>query len=129
MLPYMDYFYYDLKLIDKNRHREYTGVSNKLILDNYCNLVAAGADVTVRIPIIPTVNNTGKNIQDTIGFLLKNSPGCHVSLLPYHRLGASKYNKLDMDYSMNELEPPSNAEMERIAGIFQKNGFFVTIGE
>ena len=129
MLPYMDYFYYDLKLIDKNRHREYTGVSNKLILDNYCNLVAAGADMTVRIPIIPTVNNTGKNIQDTIGFLLKNSPGCHVSLLPYHRLGASKYNKLDMDYSMNELEPPSNAEMERIAGIFQKNGFFVTIGE
>ena len=52
-----------------------------------------------------------------------------VSLLPYHRLGASKYSKLDMHYSLEELAPPSDEEMQSLKDLFVKHGFYVTIGE
>ena len=129
LLPYIDYFFFDLKLINEKAHKKYTGVSNKLILSNFCYLQDAGADVTVRIPIIPGINNTESNINDSILFLLEHAPGCHVSLLPYHRLGASKYSKLDMHYSLEELAPPSDEEMQSLKDLFVKHGFYVTIGE
>ena len=111
LLPYIDYFYYDLKMIDEAKHKEATGTTNRLILDNFIKLTAAEANVIVRIPVIPGINNTGKNISDTIAFLLEHSPGCHVSLLPYHRLGTSKYEKLNMHYRLKELVPPSQEEI------------------
>ncbi len=75
----------------------------------------------MRIPIIPGINNTDKNIHDTINFLL--------SLLPYHRLGVSKYEKLDMEYGLEELAPPSDEEMARLKERFESSGFYVTVGE
>ena len=129
LLPYIDYFYFDLKLMDADTHKKYTGVSNELILNNFCFLQHAGANITVRIPIIPGINNTDSNIHDSIHFLLEHAPGCHVSLLPYHRLGASKYSKLDMHYSLEELAPPSDEEMQLLKDQFVKHGFYVTIGE
>lgn len=129
LLSCIDYFFFDLKLMNEKAHKKYTGVSNKLILSNFCFLQNADADVTVRIPIIPGINNTKSNIHDSIHFLLEHSSGCHVSLLPYHRLGASKYSKLDMNYSLEELAPPSDAEMQSLKELFEKHGFYVTIGE
>lgn len=129
LLPYIDFFYYDLKIIDCETHRKFTGVSSRLILDNFCKLTASGANVIVRIPIIPGINNTDKNIHDTINFLLKHAPGCHVSLLPYHRLGVSKYEKLDMEYGLEELVPPSDEEMALLKELFERSGFYVTVGE
>ncbi len=129
LLPYIDFFYYDLKIIDWETHRKLTGVSSRLILDNFCKLTASGANVIVQIPIIPGINNTDKNIHDTINFLLKHAPGCHVSLLPYHRLGVSKYEKLDMEYGLEELAPPSDEEMARLKERFESSGFYVTVGE
>lgn len=129
LLPYIDYFFYDLKIIDEKDHMTYTGVSNKLILDNFSRLIQAKADVTVRIPVIPGINNTQKNVEQTIRFLLEQAPGCPVSLLPYHRLGASKYDKLDMEYTLAELAPPSEKEMFQLKEQFVSFGFPVRIGE
>lgn len=129
LLSCIDYFFIDIKMIDEEKHRQYTGVSNRLILDNFRRLISCKANVTARIPIIPGINNTENNIRDTICFLSRHAPGCHVSLLPYHRLGASKYEKLDMDYRLKELTPPSAEEMNRLKNSFEQNGFSVTIGE
>lgn len=129
LLPFIDYFYYDLKLIDEEDHKTWTGVSNRKIKDNFCKLIAAGANLTVRIPCIPGISTTDKNIRDTIGFLREHAPGCHVSLLPYHRLGASKYGKLDMEYNLKELVPPSEEELNRIKKQFETDNFYITIGE
>ena len=129
LLPYMDYFFFDLKTIDEDVHRKLTGVSSKLILDNYTRLVESGANVTVRIPLIPGYNFTEKNIKETIEFLEVTSPACHVSLLPYHSLGASKYDKLDMEYTLDEVRPPSNEDMTALKERFEAHGFEVTIGE
>lgn len=129
ILPFIDYFFYDLKLINEKDHAAFTGASNRLILDNFCRLITAHANVTVRIPIIPGINNTEENIDNTIHFLFDKAPGCPISLLPYHRLGASKYDKLNMEYSLSELAPPSDTEMLRLKKEFEHNGFPVTIGE
>lgn len=129
LLPYMDYFFFDLKIIDEIDHITYTGVSNRLILDNFSRLITAGANITVRIPVIPGINNTPKNVEQTIRFLLAQAPGCPVSLLPYHRLGASKYDKLDMEYTLEDLAPPSEQEMLRLKEQFVSHGFPVSIGE
>lgn len=129
ILPYMDFFFFDLKIMDEREHIRLTGVSNNLILENYAKLVKAGCNITVRIPIIPSINDTDKNINDTIEFLRTTSPGCHVSLLPYHRLGVSKYNKLDMPYQLNDLLPPSDSKMQHVREQFEIQGFRVTIGE
>lgn len=129
LLPYIDYFFYDLKIIDEKDHITYTSVSNKLILDNFSRLIQAKANVTVRIPVIPGINNTQKNVEQTIRFLLEQAPGCPVSLLPYHRLGTSKYDKLDMEYTLAELAPPSEKEMLQLKEQFVSFGFPVRIGE
>ena len=57
-----DLFLYDLKLMDDDRHRKYTGVSNRLILSNLQRLSAGGAQVIVRIPLIPGVNDDEQNL-------------------------------------------------------------------
>lgn len=129
ILPYMDYFFFDLKTIDETDHKKLTGVSNKLILENYEKLAKATCNVTVRIPIIPSLNDTDKNIDLTIEFLKRVTPGCHVSLLPYHRLGTSKYDKLDMTYQLDNLIPPSNEAMQALKQRFKSQGFHITIGE
>lgn len=129
MLPYMDSFFYDLKIINEEEHKKVTGVSNKVILDNFDRLVKAGANVTVRIPVIPGINDTDENIHNTITFLMEKAPDCHVSLLPYHRLGVAKYKKLDMEYDLEEILPPSDEKMKHIEEFFKEKGFHVTVGE
>jgi len=128
-LWYIDVFLFDIKAIDDDIHQKFTGVSNQLILSNFSKLKAQGANVVARIPTIPGVNNTNENFLGTVEFLKKQPSSSPVSLLPYHRLGVSKYEKLDMDYDMSDLEPPSNEDMQQFAEIFRSNGFSVTIGE
>ena len=129
LLPYIDLFLFDIKLMDDTKHKKYTGVSNELILNNFASLVAIGASVNTRLPIIPGVNDSDENIIDTISFLKKNGKNNHVSLLPYHRLGTSKYEKLGIPYGLIETMPPREEAMQHIASCFEKNGFSVTIGE
>ena len=129
IFPYIDLFLFDIKVMDDTIHKQYTGVSNRLILDNFCKLQQMGGNIVVRIPIIPGINDTKSNLQATIDFLKKVDCQYPVSLLPYHRLGVSKYEKLDMCYCLKELLPPSSETMQDYAELFRTNGFAVTIGE
>ena len=63
VLPYTDLFLYDMKAFDCNIHRKYTGVSNECILENLKKLFEAGANIWIRIPVIPGVNDTVKEMQ------------------------------------------------------------------
>src|ERR1035437_3769617 len=87
-----DLFLYDLKVMDPDLHIENTGVSNKLILENLSALLKTGKRVRIRIPLIPEVSFTGKNISETIVFLKRlNSHVEGVDLLPYHNTASHKY--------------------------------------
>jgi len=112
-----DLVLYDIKLIDSEKHRHYTGAGNRNILSNLEALLAAGVKVTVRIPIVPGVNDTAADIAQFRDYL-KHLPAHGLEPLPYHATGAEKYRRLGMAYQLEGVEPPSEERMREIrAGI------------
>lgn len=123
-----DLFLYDLKGIDDTKHRRFTGVSNRIILENLSFLSKTGKEIIIRIPLIPEHNNSPEDIRQLIMFL-KSLAGKHeIHLLPYHRLGLFKYEVLGKTYKLSKLKPPESEEMEAIKKEFEKNGLQVKIG-
>jgi pyruvate formate lyase activating enzyme len=86
VLPYVDLIYYDLKFVDPRAHQKYTGRSNRKILQNFRRLVARGADVRPRVPIVPGVTAAAENLARIVDFLC-DAGAAEVSLLPYNPLG------------------------------------------
>ena len=121
-------FLYDLKFIDNKKHMLYTGVSNGMILENLQRLCSMGNKVVLRIPIIPTLTDTEKNLYETINFIsaLKNIP--EVNLLPYHKSGGAKYEKMKIENKVSHLEPPTDEEMQIIKNKFLNVSHTVKIG-
>ena len=127
-LPHIDLVLYDIKETDPNRHRKFTGGDNVRVLENYRRIAASGKEMVARIPVIPGYNDRDEHFENVVGFLEETSPGIRVDLLPYHRLGRAKYERLGKPYLLEETEPPSEARMEELMALFQKGGFEVTIG-
>jgi len=126
--PLTDLFFYDIKHMDDARHRETTGVSNRLILDNLRALSRAGAEIEIRIPLIPGVNDDEDHIRGLAGFL-KGQPGIeNIALLPYHRIGTQKYADLKRLRRNTDLSPPADETVERTRRILVESGFNVKKG-
>jgi pyruvate formate lyase activating enzyme len=108
----VDLFLYDLKLIEDTRHRQWTGVSNELILSNLRQLLETGQRIIIRIPIIPGINDDDENLQQTGEFLkaLPHKPA--VELLPYHNIAEGKYTGLGREYVLSEIHSPTPEQME-----------------
>lgn len=103
ILPYTDLFLYDVKLLDSEKHRKYTGASNRLILENLEKLLRLGAKLYIRIPVIPGVNK--EEIPTMEKYLSALCPE-KIELLPYHRLGEDKYLALGRKKpNFNEQNP------------------------
>ena len=101
----LDMIYMDLKCLDPEKHREWTGVRNDRILENIRTVagLAGRGSFTVRTPVIPGFNNTAEEIGRICRFL-KSLPGeLHYELLPYHRLGRDKYSGLGRTYPMGDV--------------------------
>uniref|UniRef100_UPI00321664E0 glycyl-radical enzyme activating protein n=1 Tax=uncultured Draconibacterium sp. TaxID=1573823 RepID=UPI00321664E0 len=122
-------FLFDLKLIDSAKHKKWTGVSNKLILENLRVLAESGAKINIRIPLIRNVNadyNTLTQMAEIIAALPGKKPV--VNLLPYHNIAAGKYNKLGLKYNEFNMEEPTEEEQNRALAIFEKYGIEAEIG-
>ena len=105
--PYVDLFLFDLKQMDGARHRALTGVSNERILDNLRRLDTTGREIWIRVPLIPTQNDDDANFQAIGRFVSTLKHVTRVEILPYHRLGESKYVRLGAECRMAGLKPPS----------------------
>ncbi|WP_297406965.1 trans-4-hydroxy-L-proline dehydratase activase [uncultured Cetobacterium sp.] len=127
ILPYIDTFLYDIKLIDNQKHLKYMGKSNELILDNLKKISDEGANINIRIPVIGGVNEDIKSMLDIIDFLKENIKTFKINLLPYHNLGTSKYDKLNLKYQGDFLTTPTPDYMEILKKLFINNGFSNTI--
>ena len=114
-----DLFLYDLKMIDSERHRKWTGVPNKKILENLQVLAETGANIIIRIPLIGNVNDDIENITSTARFVSSLSGQKKmVSLLPYHKIAQHKYGKLGRPEDFRLLEEPTSATQLRAIAIF-----------
>lgn len=96
-LELTDYFLYDLKLVDEAEHKRYTGASNASILRNFLHLAKSGKAFVVRIPLIPGVTDTEKNIAQ-IARLLAENHILYAELLPYNTMAGGKYKMLQREY-------------------------------
>jgi pyruvate formate lyase activating enzyme len=123
-----DLFLFDVKLMDDAKHRHYTGVSNGPILENLRALAKAHANIWLRVPVIPGVNDSDENLQATAEFATTLANIRQVNLLPYHRIGLLKFRRLGQPYSMESVEPPSGERMERAAGLFRSFGLTAKVG-
>ncbi len=121
-----DLILYDLKILDPSRHRQYTGASNRHILENLEALVAAGRPLTVRLPIVPGINDGRADVRAACDYLAKLNL-TRVDLLPYHRAGAEKYRRLGREYRLEQTAPPTDAAMAAMAAEMEAVGIPVRI--
>ena len=118
---------YDLKVIDNNKHLEYTGKSNALILKNFKNILSLNIDVIVRIPLISGITDTSENIQDICRFLNETGFKGSIELMPYNTFGIVKYKRIGWEYKLPNLKKQTDEGLKRISDLFQKNGIAVIV--
>ncbi len=128
IMELVDLFLVDLKLLDDSQHEKYTGVSNGMILENFDNLIKAGASVCARLPMIPGITDTEENIEALTSFLGRYEELELISLLPYNRLGEDKFDRLGLEYRPGRLKTQAQDEMRGIADRFEEAGLSVRIG-
>ncbi len=119
VLPYTDIFISDIKHMDSAVHKEYTGVSNELILSNLEKLSREKIRIILRIPVIPGINDDDKNIKDTADFIINRMDGRieELQLLSYMRLGEEKYHSLGLSYPMGDFSVDREAFQGKVKDI------------
>jgi len=129
IIEYVDWAFIDLKHMDPMVHKKLTGVENTLILKNVRMLAEKDWNgfIVARIPIIPHVNDDEKNIRATARFI--KEIGLEViNILPFHRLGESKYKQLGQNYDFANQEAPTQEYMEKIKKIIIQEGIICFVG-
>ena len=123
ILPHIDYFMADIKVMDDDIHKKATGCSNRIILENFAYLAKKGAEVLVRIPIIPGINDSSDNIKKTAEFLTENTPYRKIELLPMHKLAEHKYEALGRDYPVKDIPTPPKESLDALNDLLREMGF------
>jgi pyruvate formate lyase activating enzyme len=97
LLPYVDLWLYDIKSVDDAQHRDLTSVSNETILANVRALHALGVELVLRLPMVPGYNDSEESLRALaeLGKELSGSQG--LEIMPYHRLGEGKLERLGME--------------------------------
>lgn len=129
VLPLVDWVFADIKHMDPEVHRELTGVDNRLILRNIREMGDESWQgfTVIRIPVIPGCNDSEDNIRATARFVLE--AGLEViNILPFHRLGESKYRQVGRTYRFAEQEPPTDDVMQRVKQIIESEGVVCFVG-
>lgn len=121
ILPHLDVLFADLKHIDPERHKFYTGIDNKLILDNISRVAQVNLPIKliVRIPLVPGINDDEKTVRGMGKFLRTLKKLERVEILPYHKLGISTYDKMGLEYKLRETKIPSSEHIENAKDILR----------
>ncbi|MBC2742636.1 MAG: glycyl-radical enzyme activating protein [Desulfosarcina sp.] len=128
ILPRLQLVLFDLKIMDAKQHHRYTGVSNRIILENLKRIAGSETPVRIRVPLIPGITDGDDNIAEIVRFAgaLKTIQG--VDLLPFHRIGGEKYRRLGLTDNMAGTVPPVPERVEEIKNRFESARFDVSIG-
>ena len=115
LLPYLDLYLMDIKHTNPEKHKEFTGRSNELMMENARRVALSGQTrLIIRVPVIPSFNDTVEEIRGIAEFA-DTLPGVEeLHLLPYHRLGQDKYEGLGRKYLMDGILPPEPEKMKTL---------------
>lgn len=128
-VPLTGLYLYDVKIMDPERHKKYTGVDNEIILSNLKRLSEAGAAINARLPFIPGVNTDEENLRATGAFLEGMRGVTQLNLLPYHSVAADKHDRWKMKYKLDgATHTPTENMLRYAAGIIEEYGVRTVIG-
>jgi pyruvate formate lyase activating enzyme len=123
-----DLFLYDLKLMDDAKHQHYTGVSNALISKNLQTLGRVRERIWLRVPIVPAIDDGQADLESAAGFAATVPGVRQVNLLPFHRTGLPKSQRLGRTANLADVQAPSAETMNRAVKIFRAAGLAVRTG-
>jgi pyruvate formate lyase activating enzyme len=124
-----EHFLYDLKMMDSDKHKEWTGVPNEKILENLKILAATGMSMNIRIPLIKGVNDDDKNIHESAKFIAAlEGKKPLINILPFHNIAEKKYEKLGQNYQKGTMDVPDLDRQEEVLIIFKSYGLNAIIG-
>jgi pyruvate formate lyase activating enzyme len=128
VIPVTDRFLFDLKHMDSDIHQKYTGQPNSQILKNAALALEHGADVIFRQPLIPGINDSLMNIEATTKFLTGlGISDTRLEIMPYHRMGESKYRALNIPCIMEKLGIADDEQVEAAKKAYIDRGINCTI--
>jgi len=130
IIPFTDLFLFDIKHLDDAKHFLYTGVSNSLIINNFNLTINSGKDIMFRFPVIPGFNDDFEHLERIKAFLIRSAGKnlVKINLLPYHKIGISKYKRFNIPYRMNDIQQPSSQRMNELKEFFSDTGIKINIG-
>lgn len=128
LLPYIDTVLMDIKHIDSAKHKAFTTRTNELILENAAKIAENANKLIIRVPVIPTFNDTEPEIAAIAKFSagLKNVK--EINLLPYHNYGKDKYIGLGREYLMGDIPMPADEQMQKLKAVAERYGLKCKIG-
>ena len=113
-----DTFLFDIKLINDDQHIKFTNVSNELILDNLKHLTNLGNKVAIRIPLIPGITDTQKNLSEISEFISMLKNVRQIDLLPYNKISESKYKRFNKPSLLGQLQSQTDEKLFEIKSMF-----------
>jgi len=127
VLKHVDFAYIDLKHASDSKHRAGTGVGNALVLDNIAAALNTNTPIVVRIPVIPGYNDSPED-QALFAQTLTKLGVKDVQLLPFHQLGESKYQRLNLPYAFDGIRQLKEQDVSAFADVLRSAGLEVQIG-
>lgn len=127
VMPYVDTVLLDIKHLDTEKHKKFTGIGNEQILKNAARISQISSTV-VRVPVIPGFNYSEEEIREIAEFAKTLRGVRTIHLLPYHTFGENKYDLLGHDYELAEIKPLKPEELEHLKTMVEREGFQCIIG-
>lgn len=124
---YAPLFLYDLKLADRDRHKSATGASNATIVSNLRELAASGAQIVIRFPLVPGINDSTENVKG-VAWLAVAAGVRRIDVLPYHRAGLAKYARLDRHYALDHVPAATPERAAAAADVMRRFGVDARVG-
>lgn len=128
VLPYTDFFLWDIKHMDSQKHREFTGHGNERILQNIHRVAMAEVPLYIRIPVIPNYTDSDENIRAICEMAQGLASVKSVDVIPIHHVGSSRYESLGIPYPIEGLPLITDERAAEIKGIIESYGFRCRMG-
>ncbi len=127
VIPHVDTVLLDIKSTNSNAHKEFTGVTNEIILKNAQD-ISKLSNTIIRVPIIPGFNYSVEEVESIAEFAKTMRGVRKIHLLPYHNFGQNKYGLMGKNYQLDEVKPLKAELLDECKKVVEKHGFECEIG-
>jgi pyruvate formate lyase activating enzyme len=121
-LEQIDLVILDIKMWDPQRHRQLTGMDNGPVLDFARRLAERGRPIWVRLVLVPGLTDDSENVTKIAKFSASLGNVERVDVLPFHQMGRYKWKELKLNYTLNDVKPPSIEALENTCAQFRAEG-------